>query len=293
MPVRPPSLRSVAAFEAAARHASFTRAADELNLTTGAISHAIKSLEARLGRALFERSGRRVVLTTHGQTLLARVRLSLGLLRDAFDVAPWVARDRLIVTMLASVAKKYLVPRLGELEAALPGVVLDLRCSDALADLSSEADIAIRFGPGAWSGVESRFLGEERLFPVASPDYRGGTLPASPEALYGCDLIHHPESNWRLWLDPLGLDADRLPVSLIVDDAGLVIDAAVQGLGVALARKHLVQDELRTGRLVRLFEHDVAAEYSYWAVWNGGSAKRVVIAGFVDWMARGFSAPHN
>src|SRR6476620_10852798 len=108
MPVRPPSLRSIAAFEAAARHASFTKAADELNLTPGAISHAIRALEERLGQQLFLRTGRAVKLTPAGQTLAARVRLSLGLLTDAFDAVPWRSRDRLIVSTTYSIGQRIL-----------------------------------------------------------------------------------------------------------------------------------------------------------------------------------------
>src|ERR1044071_7580490 len=98
MAVRPPSLRSISAFEAAARHQSFAKAAQELNLTTSAVSHAIKSLETRLPTRLFDRAGRRVALTGEGQTLAVRVRLSLSLLGDAFDASPWLRRDRLVVS---------------------------------------------------------------------------------------------------------------------------------------------------------------------------------------------------
>lgn len=290
MPVRPPSLRSIAAFEAAARHQSFTRAAAELNLTTGAVSHAIKALELRLDRLLFERSGRKVALTEDGRALATQVRLSLTLLADAFDISPWLRRDRLIVSALPSVAEKILIPRLGSLREALPGVAIDLRCSAALADLD-DVDVAIRFGPGGWSALQCRHLSDERLFPVASPSYRGGDLPQDVEQLSECLLIHHPDSNWRLWLDPLDLSAADFPSWLAIDDSALVLQAAAAGHGVALARSRLAADDLAAGRLVRLFDHDVAAEYSYWAVWSGSSPKRASIERFVDWAAGAFAAP--
>ena len=288
MPVRPPSLRSIAAFEAAARHQSFTRAAAELNLTTGAVSHAIKALETRLDRRLFERSGRKVALTSDGRSLAARVRLSLSLLGEAFDVAPWLRRDRLVVSTLPAVADKILLPRLGGLHETLPGLVLELRCSAALADLD-EVDVAIRFGPGGWSALQSRHLAAERLFPVASPAYRGGAFPADVGELRTCQLIHHPESNWRLWLDPLGLAVADFPSWLAIDDSALVLEAAAAGHGVALARGRLAAADLENGRLVRLFDHDVAAEYSYWAVWSGSSPRRALVERFVGWAAAVFA----
>jgi LysR family glycine cleavage system transcriptional activator len=282
VPVRPPSLRSIAAFEAAARHASFTKAAAELNLTPGAISHAIKSLEQRLDQQLFERSGRTVALTDHGRTLAARVRLSLGLLADAFDTAPWRTRDRLVISTLASIAQRILLPALDRLQAGCPGVMLDIRCSSELADFDREIDLAIRFGPGGWRGLQSRFLGDETLFPVISPDYRGGPPPADQEALADHVLIHHPESSWRLWLDAAAPDPSQSGNALYIDDSVVALEAAAAGHGIALARGRLVASDLAAGRLVRLFERSVPAEYGYWAVWSGSSPKQPAIAAFVE-----------
>lgn len=282
MPVRPPSLRSIAAFEAAARHASFTKAADELNLTPGAISHAIKALEQRLNQTLFTRDGRSVALTADGRTLAARVRLSLALLGDAFDTAPPRARNRLVVSTLSVIAGRILLPRLDELKAALPGVALDFRCSTALADFDREVDVAIRFGPGGWRGVQTRFLANETLFPVVSPDYNGGKWPATQADLSGHLLIHHPESSWRLWLDPALPLPEPAGNALYIDHSGLVLDAAAEGQGIALARGRLAEGDIKAGRLIRLFEREAPAEYSYWAVWSGSSAKQPLIAAFVD-----------
>ena len=285
MAVRPPSLRSVAAFEAAARHESFTKAARELNLTTGAISHAIKALETRLDRPLFDRAARKVSLTAEGRALAARVRLSLALLGDAFDVAPWLSRDRLVVSVLPSIAEKLLLPALGKFRERRPDLMIELRCSPVLADVDGEVDVAIRFGPGGWSGVQSRHLANETLFPVASPSYLRGTLPLSAASLSSLQLIQHPESSWRLWLDAAEMKFEDLPSWLWIDDSALVIEAAAAGHGVALARARLVQKDVSEGRLIRLLDREVAAEYSYWAVWSGSSHKRKAIDAFVDWVA--------
>lgn len=289
MPARPPSLRSISAFEAAARHQSFARAAAELNLTTSAVSHAIKSLESRLRTRLFDRAGRRVTLTSEGQTLAVRVRLSLSLLGDAFDTSPWLRRDRLVVSTLASIATR-LAASLDDVRLCFPHIELELRCGSILADpASGDVDLGIRFGPGGWTGLQALHLGDEYLFPVASPAYRGGNLPRSIDELRGCTLIRHPESTWRLWLDPLGQDQSAFPSALTIDDLGVALEVARQGGGVALARSWLVRDDLRSGRLIRLFDHQVSAEYSYWAVWSGGSARRALIHSFVDWLAPYFA----
>ena len=288
MPVRPPSLRSIAAFEAAARHASFTKAAAELNLTPGAISHAIKALEQRLDQSLFIRSGRTVALTEQGLTLAARVRLSMGLLADAFDTSPWRARGRLVVSTLASIAQRILLPALDRLRDGCAGVMLDLRCSNVLADFDRDTDLAIRFGPGGWRGLQSRFLGDEILFPVISPAYSGGALPAGQADLADHMLIHHPESSWRLWLDPTEPDPSRSGNALYIDDSIVALEAAAAGHGIALARGRLVASDLQSGRLVRLFDRAVAAEYGYWAVWSASSPKQAAISAFVATAAQLF-----
>lgn len=290
MPTRPPSLRSLVAFEAAARHQSFAKAAGELNLTQSAVSHAIRALERRLDQPLFERGGRTATLTAAGRRLAARVRLGLSLLGDAFETGAGGTPQRLVVSTLASVAQRLLLPGLSRLTALLPHTLLDLRCTDALADLAGgDVDVALRFGPGQWAGLQSRRLADERLFPVASPSYRGGDLPRTVDELRGCGLIRHPESAWRIWLDPLGIDDAAFPSALLVDDAALALEAAAAGNGVALARSRLAAPDLRSGRLVRLFDHEVPAEYAYWCVWSATSPKQKAIAAFVDWAAAEFA----
>jgi LysR family glycine cleavage system transcriptional activator len=292
MPVRPPSLRSIAAFEAAARHASFTKAAEELNLTPGAISHAIRALETRLDQQLFIRSARAVTLTPAGQTLAARVRVSLGLLTDAFEAAPWRALNRLGISTTHAIGEKILAPNLISLQQACEGAKLDLRCSDALADFDNGIDVAIRFGPGAWRGLQSRLLAEEVLFPVASPDYRGGAWPNSQAELADHLLIHHAESGWRLWLDPAEPDPTQSGKALYVDSALMVLEAAASGVGIGLARGRIAAGDLASGRLVRALERAAPAEYGYWAVWSASSPKLPLILSFVQAVGEIFEGEH-
>jgi LysR family glycine cleavage system transcriptional activator len=292
MPVRPPSLRSIAAFEAAARHASFTKAADELNLTPGAISHAIKALEDRLNQQLFDRKGRAVVLTAAGLALAAKVRVSLGLLSDAFETTPWRALDRLVISTTASIAQKILLPNLACLQDSCPGARLDIRTSDALAEFDEGIDVAIRFGPGGWRGLQSRFLADERLFPVVGAGYRP-ELPRSQSELGDHILIHHGASGWRLWLNPAEPDPTQSARALYLEDQVLVIEAAAAGHGIGLARERLAADDLRSGRLVRILDRSVPAEYSYWTVWSPSSAKLPLIGAFVDAVAALFKVEAN
>lgn len=281
---RPPSLNAIAAFEAAARHGSFARAAQDLNLTTSAISHAIRGLEHRLGTRLFDRAGRGVALTGAGQTLAVRVRLSLALLDDAFDMAGPPSREVLRVSTLASIAAR-LAPALADFPERFPAVNLVLECSSLLADLGGAADVAIRFGPGGWAGCQAQHLANERLFPVAAP----GTPCATLDDLRQLPRIGQPENTWRLWFETLGRSPDDFPSVIQIDDHRTALEAAAAGAGVALARAWVVEPWLAGGHLERLLDHAVDAEYSYWAVWDNGSPKRRLIEDFVAWLAPWFA----
>ena len=285
MPGRPPSLRAIAAFEAAARHQSFAKAADELNLTHGAISHAIRSLEDRLGSELFDRQGRGVALTEPGRQLAGRVRLGIGLLSDAFETRPWVERSRLVISTLPGFATRFLVPRLDRFRARHPDIALEIRVSWSLAPVGErEIDIGLRYGPGGWAGLSAVRLLDETLFPVVSPDYPR-PLPATPAELLDHDLITHPETSWRVWFAAAGIETPEPRSAITIDDSVLNLDLAAAGAGISLARALLVQADLERGRLRRLFDIEVKADYSYWMVWNPVSPKLKNIELFRAWLA--------
>jgi len=290
MPGRPPSLRAIAAFEAAARHQSFSKAAEELNLTHGAISHAIKGLEQRLGQQLFERSARGVLLSEPGRILASKVRLSVGLLSEAFEARPWLRRSHLVISVLPAFASRILIPRLPLFRAAYPQITLDLRMTQRLADIArGDADAAIRYGPGRWAGLNAFKLAEEKLFPVVSPLY-AAPLPRHPADLRDEDMIGHPELPWRPWLAAAGLDRPEPDMPLVIDDAAMLLDAAAAGAGVVLARSVLAAPDLQGGRLVRLFDTEIAALYAYWLVSNPVSEKQEAIACFRDWLGSELAA---
>lgn len=287
MAFRPPSLRALEAFEASARTLSFTEAAAELNLTPGAVSHAIAALEERVGARLFQRGRRGVILTEAGQLFAARVRLGLSLIRDAFDAETLRDRRRtLTLSVLPALAARVLTPRLAALRTAFPDVMFDIRVSSRLEDFNAgQVDMAVRFGPGGWAGLQSRRLADETLFPVCAPAYREGRAFASARDLAAADLIDHPESGWALWFDGSGVEASDLRPAFRLDDAALVLDAAAQGCGVALARRALVRADLASGRLVRLSEREVPAEYGYACVWKSRSPDAALFDRVADWFA--------
>jgi LysR family glycine cleavage system transcriptional activator len=216
--------------------------------------------------------------------LAGKVRLSVGLLSEAFEARPWLQRSHLVISMLPAFATRVLIPRIALFRAANPQITLDLRMSQQLVDIAGgDADIAIRYGPGRWAGVSAFKLADERVFPVVSPLYPA-TAPKRPEDLQHQDMIGHPEQPWRPWLAAAGLDWPEPSMPLIIDEAGLVLDAAAAGGGVALARSVLAGPDLHSGRLVRLFDIEVPAIYSYWLVWNPVSEKQDAIARFRDWL---------
>lgn len=281
--MRPPSLRAIAAFEAAARHESFTKAADELNLTQSAISHAIRSLELRLGVDLFDRFGRTVTLTEPGRTFASRLRLSLNLISEAFEAPARPGRTRLVVAASGGLAERILAMRLPVYLAGNPDREIDLRTVTSSAEVSAgDVDVALLYGAGACAGLTQRRLAGEVLFPVAAPS---ADLPRRAEDLVRAQLVHHPEHPWRLWLEQVGLGELPTPATFTADNALAALELARNGAGVCLARGLLVRDDLRAGRLVRLFEAEASLREDYTAVWNPASPRAGLIRPFVDWLA--------
>jgi LysR family glycine cleavage system transcriptional activator len=283
VPVRPPSLRAIAAFEAAARHESFTKAADELNLTQSAISHAVRSLELRLGVDLFDRYGRTVALTEAGRAFVSRLRLSLNLISEAFEAPTRPGRARLVVAASAGIAERILAIRLPSFIARTPDREIELRTVTSSAEVTAgEVDVALLYGAGPCAGLTQRRLAGEALFPVAAPSLE---LPRRPEDLIHAPLIHQPEHPWRLWLEQVGLSELPTPATLTADSPLAALELARNGAGVCLTRGLLAREDLRAGRLVRLFDAEAALREEYTAVWNPASPRAELIRPFVDWLA--------
>jgi LysR family glycine cleavage system transcriptional activator len=294
VPSRPPSLRSIAAFEAAARHQSFAKAADELNLTQSAISHSIRGLEDRLGAELFERRGRNVVLTQHGGWLAERMRLSLSLLTEALDGFEAEAEsEALTIACPASIAQRVLLPRWRTFQAQNPGVTLTVRAPAEAAHVQAgEVDAAILYGVGGWPGVAAQLVCREAVIAVAAPDAPARDIgPERP-------LIENSEFPWALWFSQLELRPPADPFVLTVSDWELALHAARAGLGACLAREILVADDLRAGHLVRLGPQRIPADAGHYVVWRGGGPNARLVERFLDWLCaemrddgRAFGAP--
>ena len=273
---RLPSLETLRIFAVAARHLSFTKAADELHLTQSAISHRVRALEEELGVPLFNRLTRRIELTRAGEALARRVNQAVGdVARAVAELKPSAHAARLTVTMGPSVASRLLVPRLPQFLAENPDIELQLISDPRLFDLrAAGVDLAIRFGRGTYPGYAVTKLMPDFIFPVCSPGFisRHGPV-ATIEALLALPLLHDSSSesddsgsDWRSWLDHLGKSETTCHDGQRFSDARLVIEAAVHGLGVALARASLVADHMANGTLVCPLRRVAPTAFAYYLV---------------------------
>jgi LysR family glycine cleavage system transcriptional activator len=288
MPRRLPPLNALKAFEAAARYESFTRAAEELCVTQGAVSHQVKALEEELALKLFNRERQRLVITEAGRAYLEVVRDALD--RIAAGTERLLQRQSagaLTVSTSPNFAAKWLVHRLGRFAEAHPGI--DLRVSAALhhVDFAREdVDLAIRHSDGQGSGLHVTRLCVEELAPVCSPKLlRGRNALRKLSDLARHTLLHvNDRTEWAKWLDAAGarnIDPSRGPV---LNQASMALDAAVDGQGVALARSALAAWDLIGARLVRPFELALPLPYAYWVVCPKATANLPKIATFRDWL---------
>ena len=285
---RLPPLNALKAFEAAARHESFTRAAEDLCVTQGAVSHQVKALEAELGIKLFNRERQRLVITEAGREYL-------GVLRDAFDRIA-VGTERLVqrqnsgvitVSTSPDFAAKWLVNRLGRFAEPHPG--LDLRVSATLhhVDFAREdVDLAVRHGDGNWAGLDVMRLCTEQLFAVCSPKLLvGRNRITKPSDVLKFPLLHLDDSNaWAKWFEAAELKGADHMHGPVLNRASMVIDAAIDGQGIALARTTLAATDLINGRLVRPFAEALRLSKAYWIVCPKATSALPKITTFRDWL---------
>ncbi|HEV8026488.1 MAG TPA: transcriptional regulator GcvA [Stellaceae bacterium] len=294
-----PSLNGLRAFEAAARHRSFTRAAVELNVTQTAVSHQIRRLEEQLGVRLFTRRNRALQLTPVAESYLPAVRAAFEDLRQATERLRRRDRDELLtVSTIASLAAKWLLPRVALFQETHPGIEVRLTASTHLVDFRrEEVDMAVRYGRGHWPGLRADWLMAEDIFPVCSPALLSGEKPLREPK----DLVHHTllhatlaREDWQLWLTaaglPTGLAAKR---GLTFDQSFMAIQAAIEGHGVALGRTPIVEADIAAGRLVVPFDLVLPAEAGYYVVAPEETANAPKIALFRDWLlASVANTPH-
>lgn len=283
--VRLPPFFALRALEAAARHRSYSRAAEELSVTHGAVSQQIRRLEADLGARLFERRGNAMIPTAEAERLAGEVGRALDVLKNAVaSFAQAAERDPLVVSLDPQFANRWLPTRLPGLLLDPAGANLELRVDSRLANFVTDGvDMGVRYGAGAWPGVEAVRLIPETLFPVCSPGFLSQHRLTCPRDILDAPLLHHGHRPWSLWFREVGLEPPAIQ-GMVFEDSVMLLEAAAQGLGVALARSGLIEQDLRTGRLVRPFEGGVPSELGFWAVWRPDSRKLRRIHALRDWL---------
>jgi len=282
-----PPLNAVRAFEAAARHLSFTKAAQELSVTQAAVSHQVKALEERLGVRLFQRRHRSLLLTVEGQRYFPEVQRAFELLRDATArIAREESKGVFTLSTISSFAARWLVPRLGKFVAAHPDIDLRLATSQRLTDFAREqVDAAIRYGAGDYPGLAATLLMTEELYPVCSPDLIARLPLRKPEDLRHHTLLHDDGvEEWAQWLaaaDVTGVNNDQ---GHWYRDSSLLLQAAIAGQGVALGRSVLAAEEIAAGRLVRPFDWSLPSTNAYYFVCPKSSMHRGKVVAFREWL---------
>jgi LysR family glycine cleavage system transcriptional activator len=290
MTARLPSLNGLRAFEAAARHLSFTLAASELNVTQTAISHQIRRLEEELGIRLFIRKNRALALTPQARDYLPGVRAAFNDLRLATDRLLRKDDDKVLtISTLASLAAKWLLPRLTAFQEAHPGIDVRITTSTALVDFKNgDVDAAIRYGRGNWPGVRTEWLMADEVFPVCSPALLAGKRPLRvPEDLRDHVLLNTSTNSddWRQWLTAAGLPSDISKQPGITFDLILMtVQAAIDGIGVAMGRTSYVQDDIAKGRLVVPFNIALPADAGFYLVSPEGAAEPPKLKAFRQWL---------
>lgn len=292
---RLPPLNAVKAFEAAARHASFTRAADELHVTHGAVSRQVQTLEDWLGVPLFERHNRRVVLTEAGAAFAAEIGAALD--RIALATARQVERGRprlLHVNALATFTLRWLIPRLSGFQRANPGIEVRLTTSNVpLAQLTEPFDVAIRGGPDSRAGhVAESFLSERRI-PVGSPALLRRIPLAAPEQLRQHTLLHAATLPrvWPDWLRAAGVPDLTPQASVTLEHFYLTLQAALDGLGIAMGPERLIADDVAAGRLTLPFAGPALPARSYYTYVPAARAEDPAVRAFCGWLAAAAGRP--
>ena len=281
---RLPPLSALRPFEAAARLESFSRAAEELHLTHGAISRQVRALEDHVGASLFTRHGKRVTLTASGRAFAERVRAALHEITVAAEAVGSSRREnRLTVSVLPSFASRWLMPRLIRFMEAHPRIEVSVMATTALANFTTdEVDIGIRFGRGPYPPLACEPFLEDEWFPVASPKLKA---PKHPRDLLHMRIIREDRDYWDEWFLAAGVHLDKpLAGGPYFNDATYSIQAAARGEGIALARRSIIGEDLERGALKRLFDVAVKTNERYWFVSPKEIAELPKVRAFREWI---------
>jgi LysR family glycine cleavage system transcriptional activator len=291
-----PPLNALRVFEAAARHLSFTKAAEELRVTPGAVSQQIKALEDFLQTPVFRRQKRALLLTDEAQA-------SLPVLREGFDklveagesLSRKADAGRLTVSVAPSFASKWLVPRLDRFQEAHPDIDVWVSADMNVVDFAvDDVDIAIRYGPGRYAGLITEHLMAEKIIPVCSPALLTGDNPIKQPADLAHHTLLHDSGNdkdpgcptWPMWLKAAGVEHKTGDRGLKFNQSSLVIEAAVAGKGVALAKATLALADLEAARLVIPFDLTTPTEFSYFVVHPPSKSASPAVKAFKSWVLK-------
>ncbi len=288
-----PSLNSLALFEASARLLNFSKAAEELALTQSAISHGIKQLEAALGVPLFLRRHRALELTPEGERLYRCVAVSLAAIAETVDAIsgrPSPATE-LVIAVSTAMAAYWLLPRIAGFRRLYPDIRLRIQTVDRDPDLVAEhIDLCLLLGHGKWPAYDTLPLWAEEIYAVCSGQHlRDGPPVTSPQDLLRRPLIHYDDpyrhrADWWEWLGAMGVDAAGLKKLLRLNDYAVTLQAAMDGQGVSLGWRPIIDDLVASGRLVIAYPQPLVTERHFFATTPKGARLRKPVALFTDWL---------
>lgn len=292
---RLPSLNALRAFWAAARHNSFASAAEELHVTPSAVSLQIRHLEEDLELKLFERTPKGLALTADGEKLLPGINQAFEHLRGSIAALDEQSAraSTLSISVAPSFAAKWLLPRLGAFLDRHPELEVDVKANMELTDfVKDDVDLAIRYGGGNYPGFEVELLLRDRMFPVCSPELLMRHGQRDPHKVFvEAPLLHDVSADldpavpsWKMWLKAAGLEDIDWRKGPRFNQTSLALDAALGGLGIALAPAVLVESDLTTGRLVRLASDELTGDFAYYLVHPKEKAKQAPLQAFKDWL---------
>ena len=286
-----PPITDLLAFEAAARHASISRAAHELHLTQSAVSRQIRQLERQLGMALFHRVRQRIVLTDAGRVYAADVRAVLQQLSADTQKAMAFshAGGLLNLAVLPTLGTRWLVPRLGAFQARHPDATVNLAARSEPFDFAGTPfDAAIHFGAPTWAGAVCEFLMHEQAVAVASPAFCAAHAVGQPQDLTRVVLLQQSTrpAQWAEWFEQVGVETNVALRGPRLEHFSMIAQAAACGQGAALLPRFLIEQELADGSLVELFPDALVSSDAYYLVYPEARAQTPLVQAFRDWLVR-------
>ncbi|MBU1309065.1 transcriptional regulator GcvA [Rheinheimera muenzenbergensis] len=285
---RLPPLNALKAFETAARHLSFTKAAEEMYVTQAAISHQIKALEDHLGLKLFMRKNRSLLLTEEGQSYFLDIKeIFLQLHESTEKLLARGAKGSLTVSLQPSFAIQWLVPRLNQFSEQHPDIDVRIKAVDLdEGSLTDDVDVAIYYGRGSWRNLHADKLHTEYLLPVCSPLLLNSSKPLQePTDLQYHNLLHDGSRRaWKAWFTTQNFKHFNVNQGPIFSHSSMVLQAAIHGQGVALAHNVLARPDINSGRLIVPFNHVLISKDAYYLVCRESQTELGKITAFRQWM---------